>query len=56
MVETDGPFMAPVPHRGERNEPVNVLFVAEHIAKLKNTSVEAVARATSENARRLFGI
>jgi len=56
MIETDSPFMAPISHRGQRNEPAYVRYVAEHIAKLKNTSVEAIARATSENARRLFGV
>ena len=54
LVETDSPFLAPVPHRGNRNEPAHVARVAEVIAELRNTSAEAVAKATGENFGRLF--
>ncbi|MGD8623491.1 MAG: TatD family hydrolase [Anaerolineae bacterium] len=56
LVETDCPFLAPHPHRGERNEPAYVRLVADKIAALKGLSPEQVARATTANARRLFGI
>ena len=54
LVETDSPFLAPVPHRGKRNEPAHVVRVAEVIAALRGTSVEAIADATSKNFARLF--
>lgn len=55
LLETDGPFLAPVPYRGKRNEPVYTLFVAETIARLRNTPIEMIADKTSANACRLFG-
>jgi TatD DNase family protein len=54
LVETDSPFLAPVPHRGTRNEPAHVVRVAEVVAELRGTSVEAIAEATSKNFTRLF--
>ncbi|MBC8466408.1 MAG: TatD family hydrolase [Deltaproteobacteria bacterium] len=56
LVETDSPFLAPVPKRGKRNEPFNVVFTAREIARLRNISFEEVALQTSENARSLFGL
>jgi len=56
LVETDAPYLTPVPHRGERNEPWMVQFVAEKIAELKGIEVEEVARITTENAKKLFAI
>jgi TatD DNase family protein len=56
LVETDSPFLAPVPKRGKRNEPLNVTFTAKEIARLRNISFEEVALQTSENARNLFGL
>jgi TatD DNase family protein len=56
LLETDSPFMTPIPHRGKRNEPSYVKHVAEQIAELHKISVEEVARVTSFNAFRLFGI
>ena len=56
MIETDSPFMTPVPHRGKRNEPVYVKLVAEKIAEVHNLSVEDIARFTSYNVFRMFGI
>ncbi|MEM1367269.1 MAG: TatD family hydrolase [Cyanobacteria bacterium P01_H01_bin.15] len=54
LVETDCPFLAPVPHRGKRNEPSFVRNVAEHVAELRQVSLESLAQQTTENARRLF--
>ncbi len=55
LIETDCPYMAPVPHRGKRNEPAYVRHVAEGIASVKARSVEDVAQITARNARDLFG-
>jgi TatD DNase family protein len=54
LVETDAPYLAPVPHRGQRNEPAFVTETAKVLADVKNISVEALAAATSENFFRLF--
>jgi TatD DNase family protein len=54
LIETDSPFLAPVPHRGTRNEPARVLHVAEAIAALRHTTVDVVAAATRANFDRLF--
>jgi TatD DNase family protein len=56
MIETDSPFMTPVPNRGKRNEPAMIRLVAEKIAEIHNLTVEDVARTTSYNAYKLFGI
>jgi TatD DNase family protein len=56
LIETDCPFLAPVPKRGKRNEPAYVRHVAEHIARLRNVSLEALAVQTTQNACRLFGL
>ena len=55
FIETDCPFLTPVPYRGKRNEPFFVKYVAEKVASLKGISVEEVAETTSENFGRLFG-
>lgn len=54
LVETDSPYLAPVPHRGKTNQPAYVRYVAEEIARLHQTTVEEVGRITSENFFRLF--
>ena len=54
LVETDSPFLAPIPLRGKRNEPANVALVAAKVAEVKGLTVEEVARATTENAKRAF--
>ncbi|MBJ6750340.1 TatD family hydrolase [Geomonas anaerohicana] len=56
MVETDAPYLTPVPHRGKRNEPAFVRYAAERIAQVKGLSPEDVGRITSFNTRRLFRI
>ena len=56
LIETDSPYLAPVPHRGKRNEPAYVVHVAEEIARLRDIPLADVARATSENFFRLFRI
>jgi TatD DNase family protein len=56
LVETDSPYLAPVPHRGKGNEPAYVRHVAEEIARLRGISFEAVAAATTENFCRLFRV
>ena len=56
LIETDCPYMAPVPMRGMRNEPAYVSYVAEKIAELRGLTIEEVARATWENGRRVFEI
>lgn len=54
LVETDSPYLAPVPYRGKTNEPAFVKHIAEYVAELRGVSYEAVAEATSENFFRLF--
>ena len=56
LIETDSPYLAPVPHRGKRNEPAHVVRVAEVVAQLRDEPLEAVARTTAANARALYGI
>jgi len=56
LIETDSPYLAPAPHRGRRNEPAYVPLVAAEIARLRGETVETIARATSANYFRLFGI
>lgn len=56
LLETDSPFMTPVPYRGKRNEPSNVLLVAEKIAEVQNASLEDVSRITNYNTYKLFGV
>jgi TatD DNase family protein len=54
LVETDGPFLTPFPHRGKRNEPAYIPHIVERLAALQTVSVEQMAQATTENAVRLF--
>jgi TatD DNase family protein len=56
LLETDAPFLAPVPERGKRNEPLFVTHTAQKVADLRNIDTQEVARRTSENAKRLFGL
>ncbi len=54
LIETDSPYLAPVPNRGQRNEPAFVVHVAEALAKIRNDTVEHIAHITAQNAQRLF--
>ncbi len=56
LIETDAPYLAPMPHRGQMNEPSFVPFVAQKIGELRGKSREEIGQITSDNARRLFGI
>jgi TatD DNase family protein len=56
LIETDSPYLAPVPYRGKTNQPAYVRHVAEEIAQLRATTLEEVATATSANFFRLFGV
>jgi len=56
LIETDAPFLAPIPYRGQRNEPLYVKLVAQKIAELKNLSLQEVSEATTANAQNLFNI
>jgi len=55
VLETDAPYLSPVPFRGKRNESSYLHFVAEKLAEVKGVSVEEVARVTTENAQKIFG-
>jgi TatD DNase family protein len=55
LIETDSPYLAPIPHRGERNEPAYVADVARHIADLRNLSAEEIGNQTTQNFLRFFG-
>ena len=56
LIETDSPYLAPVPYRGKQNQPAYVHYVAETLAKLRNTSVEHITEITGDNFNRLFGL
>lgn len=56
LIETDAPYLAPVPHRGKRNEPAYVVDVAKKLAELRNETLDEVAAYTSANAKNLYGL
>ena len=56
MIESDAPYLAPVPHRGKRNEPAFVALVASVIAEIRGEEVDAVAESTWVNAERFYGL
>lgn len=56
ILETDGPYLTPQPHRGQRNEPAYIPLIAARIAKLKGLAIEQIAEATTTNAETLFGL
>ncbi len=56
LLETDSPFLTPVPYRGKRNEPANIPVIAETVAEIHNLTTDDIARATSWNTYKLFGI
>lgn len=56
ILETDAPYLSPVPHRGKRNEPSFLLYIAEHLAELKEMSTDEIAEITTRNAETLFRV
>ena len=56
LIETDCPYLTPEPHRGKRNEPLYVKYVAEKIAEIKEVDFEKVAQQTTKNAKKLFNL
>ena len=56
MLETDSPYLTPIPHRGKRNEPYMVNYIAEKIADIKQMSIDEVASITTKTAKQFFGI
>ena len=54
LLETDDPYLAPVPFRGKENQPMYVKYVAQEIANLRNTTINEIAKATTQNAERIF--
>ena len=56
LIETDCPYLTPHPYRASLNEPANVVYIAQEIAKLKNMEIESVASQTTFNAKKVFGI
>ena len=56
LIETDAPYLAPVPHRGKTNEPAWVAEVATCLAEIRNDTLEHIADITTRNAQRLFGL
>jgi TatD DNase family protein len=56
LVETDSPYLSPVPNRGKRNEPRNVWYTANELANIRNIDFKEVSKITTENALRLFNI
>ena len=56
VLETDSPYLAPVPFRGKRNESSYTKIIAEKLAQIYNLPLEEIARITSENSKQVFGI
>lgn len=56
MIETDCPYMTPKPHRGERNEPIFVKYIAQKIAQLRKLSIEEISKITTDNAKKFFNL
>ena len=54
LLETDAPFLAPIPHRGKQNEPALIVHTAECLAELRGVSLEEIAAITTANFQRLF--
>jgi TatD DNase family protein len=56
VLETDAPYLAPVPHRGKRNESAYVVLVAEKLAEIYGLSVQEIAQITTQNSKDIYGI
>lgn len=56
LLETDSPYLSPVPHRGKRNDSRNILLIAEKVSEVKGVSMQELSDITNENVKKLFGI
>ena len=56
LLETDSPFVTPVPYRGQKNKPVYILETAKKIAEIRNVSLEEISEATTKNAKKVFNL
>lgn len=56
LIETDSPYLAPVPHRGKQNQPAYVVEVAKHLASIRGQSIETIAKLSTDNFNRLFSL
>jgi TatD DNase family protein len=56
LLETDSPYLTPVPHRGQENNPANLVYIAQEVAKVKNLSLEEIGKTTTGNALNLFSL
>ena len=56
LVETDSPYLAPIPHRGKTNEPSYIIYIIEKLSEIKKTSKEKVANNTTKNFKNLFNL
>ena len=56
LLETDSPYLAPVPFRGKRNSPLNLSIIAQAVAEIKEMDVEEVIRITGENSKKLYNL
>jgi TatD DNase family protein len=56
VLETDAPYLSPMPYRGKRNESAYILDIAEKLAELKSTTIEKVANITTENSVKIYGV
>ena len=56
LLETDAPYLAPVPYRGKRNDSSYISYIAEKIAEIKNMDTQELINITTENAKRMYGI
>ena len=56
LLETDSPYLAPVPHRGEKNEPKYIPLVAEEMSKILNININEISKITTNNAKTLFDL
>ena len=54
MLETDSPYLTPIPHRGKRNEPSMIKYIAESIAQIKNVELKTIAESTTKTAKEFF--
>ena len=56
VLETDAPYLSPVPHRGKRNEPNYLVNTAQKLAEIKNLTLQEIAQITTQNAKKLFAV